>query len=287
MNMTDRVVRNISDTASWVAYLRAQESQRPDALFHDPYAKGLAGERGSQIANALRDGAKHQWAWAARTYLFDKFVSRAVKGGCEVVLNLAAGLDTRPYRLDLPSTLLWVEADLPQVISYKERALAGENARCRLERIELDLSDLRARQQVFADLNRAGLTTVVMAEGLLIYLDAEEVGSLADDLAACEHFGSWIVDLVSPCQLRLMQRGMGKQLGEAGAPFRFGPIEGPDFFARSGWKTKEVCGFLRTAAELKRLPGELYCLLPEPEGVFVNYPWSGLCVLERDGGTQT
>jgi O-methyltransferase involved in polyketide biosynthesis len=40
------LIRNVSDTARWVAMYRAQESARPDALFHDPWAERLGGDRG-------------------------------------------------------------------------------------------------------------------------------------------------------------------------------------------------------------------------------------------------
>ena len=46
----DLLVRNISDTAMWAAAYRARETERPGALFRDPFAKRLAGPRGEQIA---------------------------------------------------------------------------------------------------------------------------------------------------------------------------------------------------------------------------------------------
>ena len=69
------LIRNISDTARWVATFRAEESERPDAIFHDPYARRLAGERGEQIANTIEFSKKNSWSFAARTYLFDEFIS--------------------------------------------------------------------------------------------------------------------------------------------------------------------------------------------------------------------
>ena len=57
--MSEPVLRNISDTARWVAFYRAMESERPDALFHDPYARRLAGERGEQIVRSLPRGRRH------------------------------------------------------------------------------------------------------------------------------------------------------------------------------------------------------------------------------------
>lgn len=274
-------VRNISDTARWVAYFRARETQRPDALFRDPYAERLAGRRGFEIAGTLRDGAKNEWAWVARTYLFDKFVKREVEAGAELVVNLAAGLDARPYRMELLAELDWIEADLPEIIDYKEEALAEETPKCRLERFRVDLSDGGARKSFFDELDWRGKRISVMTEGLLIYLAPEEVAALARDLAAMRYAHSWIIDLASPGQLRAMQRTMGQQLSEAGAPFKFGPTEGPNFFADYGWECKDVQGFLKTAADLKRLPAELHALLPEPLGLPGNFPWSGACLLKK------
>lgn len=281
MNQENLTVRGVSDTARWVAYFRARETQRPDALFRDPYAERLAGEHGFHLANTLADGNKHEWAWMARTYLFDQFLSRAIQEGADLVVNLAAGLDARPYRMKLPSTLQWVEVDLPDIVSYKEEILKNETPQCRLERIALDLSDLQRRRELFADLDGRATKVVVATEGLLIYFTAEEVASLARDLAAGKHFQNWIIDLASPGQLRLMQRTTGKQLSEAGAAFKFGPAEGVNFFAPHGWEAKDVQGMLKTAAQFKRAPAELLSLLPEPKGNPGNYPWTGVCLLDR------
>src|SRR3954462_5914168 len=96
------LVRDISDTARWVAHYRAQETDRPDALFRDPYARALAGDRGARIARAQTLGDENAWSFMARTVLFDRFITDQVRAGADLVVNLAAGLDTRPYRMDLP-----------------------------------------------------------------------------------------------------------------------------------------------------------------------------------------
>ena len=281
MDQSNSSIRNISDTARWVAYFRARETQRPDALFRDPFAERLAGERGFQIANTLAQGNKHEWAWVARTYLFDQFISREINEGTDLVLNLAAGLDARPYRMDLPSALQWVEVDFPEVVSYKEEVLGNEKPKCGLERISLDLSDMAERRALFEQLNGRAKKITVVSEGLLIYFSAEEVASLARDLGLGDHFQSWIIDLASPGQLKLMQRSTGKQLSEANAAFKFGPPEGANFFVPCGWKPADIQGFLETAARLGRAPEELLSLLPEPKGPLMNYPWTGVCLLKR------
>jgi len=281
MNEQDLKVRGVSDTARWVAYFRALESQRPDALFHDPYAERLAGEHGFHLANTLPDGNKHEWAWVARTYLFDQFLIRELQAGADLVMNLAAGLDARPYRMDLSPTLQWVEVDFPEIISYKEEILANEKPKCRLERVSLDLSDGPARRKLFENLNGRATKVVIMTEGLLIYFTAEEVAAFAMDLASPVHFQRWVIDLASPGQLKLMQRSTGKQLSEANAAFKFGPAEGANFFVPYGWDPKDVQGMLKTAAHFNRAPAELLTLLPEPKGMPAHFPWTGVCLLNK------
>jgi methyltransferase (TIGR00027 family) len=275
------VVRGVSDTARWVAYFRALETRRPDALFQDPYAERLAGEHGFRIANTLAQGNKQEWAWVMRTYLFDRFLAQAIREGADLVVNLAAGLDARPYRMDLPETLQWVEVDFQEIIDYKKEVLGGEKPRCRLERISLDLADLTSRRALLAQLNSRATKAVIATEGLLIYFSPNEVASLAADLAAQPKFQSWIIDLASPGQLRLMQRTTGKQLSDAGAAFKFGPADGANFFVPFGWEPTDVQGMLKTAAEFKRAPEELLPLLPEPKGNPGNYPWTGVCRLKK------
>jgi methyltransferase (TIGR00027 family) len=281
MNQVNSTVRNVSDTALWVAYFRALETQRPDALFRDPFAERLAGERGFQIANTLPDGNNQEWAWMARTYLFDQFAMRVVQEGADLVVNLAAGLDARPYRLDLPASLQWVEVDFPEIVSYKEEILASEKPVCRLERISMDLTDVQSRRALFADLNRRAKKIAILSEGLLIYFATEDVVSLAKDLAAESNIQSWVLDLASPGQLKLMQRSSGKQLSEAGAGFKFGPPEGPNFFVPFGWEPIDIQGLLKTAAQFKRSPAGLFPMTIGRTGAPGDFPWTGVCLFNK------
>src|SRR5205807_8557332 len=93
MTEAEPLLRNISDTARWAAVYRARETERPDALFRDPFARKLAGERGEEIANSIEFSNQNTWSWIARTYLFDHFISQEIANGCDLVVNLAAGLD--------------------------------------------------------------------------------------------------------------------------------------------------------------------------------------------------
>jgi methyltransferase (TIGR00027 family) len=283
MSESEPLVRNISDTARWAAVYRARETERSDALFRDPFARRLAGDRGEQIADGMPFSNKATWAWITRTVLFDRFITELIGQGVDTVVNLAAGLDARPYRMPLSPSLKWIEVDLPEILDYKESILAGEKPVCSLERVRLDLSNVDARRQLFIRLGANAKRALVITEGLLIYLSADEVASLARDLASISAFQNWVFELVSPGLMKKMTQSTGVILNQANAPFKFAPPEGPGFFEAHGWQIKEVRSLLKTAAQLKRLTlfMRLIALLPESNRKQGRTPWSGICLLTK------
>jgi methyltransferase (TIGR00027 family) len=282
VNQTDSQIRNISDTARWVAVYRARESERPDAVFRDPFARRLAGERGEQIAASIGFMEKNAWPFVARTWLTDYLISKQLRQGADMVINLAAGLDARPYRMELPRSLQWIEVDLPEILAHKEGILRNEKPVCVLERVRLDLSDESARRELFSELSRRANRALVVAEGLLVYLTEDEVAALGKDLAATVPFQHWIIDLASPALLRMLIRKMGGPLDQAGAPLRFAPEQGPEFFTRCGWKPEEVHSTIHAAAKLNRLSFFLRLIAKISSSRFQpRRPWSAVCLLTK------
>lgn len=281
-NDPEPLIRNISDTALWVAVYRARESERLDALFRDPFARRLAGDRGEHIASEMKAGMRHEWPYAARTFRFDQIVKEQVASGADTVLNLAAGLDTRPYRMELPKSLKWIEVDLPAMIDYKEEILGGETPHCDLERVRLDLTSREARRELFQRFGGGAKKVLILTEGLLAYLTRDEVTELGRDLASQPSFSDWAIDLCSPGLLKMLQKNLGA-LEKAGSPLKFGPEEGPEFFTASGWRPVGVYSMLKTAAKIKRLSFfmRLMSLLPESDGRQGSRPWGGVCHLTR------
>jgi methyltransferase (TIGR00027 family) len=279
---TEPLIRNISDTARWVAVYRARETERPDALFKDPFARRLAGERGEEIARSLPFAEKYAWPYVARTINFDRIIAEQIRLGADMVINLAAGLDARPYHMELPPQLQWVEVDLAPLTDYKEEILAGEKPRCQLRRVRLDLSDREKRQQLFRELGEKSKKALILTEGLLVYLSPQEVLDLGRDLAAQASFREWAIDLASPGLLKMLQKNLGA-LEKAGSPLKFAPAEGPGYFTACGWKPVEVYSQLKTAARVNRLPFGLKLLswLPESNGRQGGRPWSAVCRLTR------
>jgi methyltransferase (TIGR00027 family) len=278
---SDPLIRNVSDTALWVAVYRAQESERPDALFHDPYAQRLAGERGVQIVEALSSGGRMSWPMVTRTWLLDRLIEEALAAGADAVVNLAAGLDTRPYRMKLTPELPWIEVDLPGILDYKEKILGDAKPACRLERTACDLSDTSARRELFAALGKRFKNALVLTEGLLVYLPSDEVASLAQNLSAAP-FMRWAFDLQSPVLLKMLQKEFGDHLAQA--PMLFGPPDGPSFFEPFGWRLVYSRSFFKTAGKLGRLPFfmSLLAMLPERKRPWEGrVPWAGICLVEK------
>jgi methyltransferase (TIGR00027 family) len=277
------LVENISDTAKWVAFFRAKESERPDAVFQDPFARKLAGEKGERIATVAKFSRDNSWSFVTRTFLFDHFVAMHVKEGYDTVINLAAGLDARPYRLEVPATLEWIDVDLPAMITYKNKILQDEKPKCQLRSISLDLADRAARLDLFKQLGGEAERALILTEGLLIYLTADDVASLASDLSNQKNFRRWVFDLQSPSLLAMAQENIGSILEGSGAKFQFAPEEGEAYFKRYGWNQVESKSLLPTAFKLNRLPEEFksYAEQGEPPGPPRPFPWSGVCLLEN------
>jgi methyltransferase (TIGR00027 family) len=245
---------NIAHTAHWVAYLRALESERADALFHDRFARRLAGERGERIARRL-PSAPMLWSLAIRTRVFDDWILDAIaRERVTTVLNLAAGLDARPYRLALPASLRWVELDLPAIIDEKQQLLASERAGCVLERIGIDLADRSARRAQFACLGGADQPTLVVTEGLLVYLDEDAVAALAEDLRASFANGIWLLENVAPSILALQHKLYGEALRSAHADQKFAPAAGWEFFQARGWAARETRSLFEEGRRFGREP---------------------------------
>lgn len=251
-------VRNVSDTARWVAIYRAMESERPDAIFRDPYARRLGGERGEAIVRAMPRGRSMAWPMIVRTAVMDEIVMRCVREGARTVLNLAAGLDARPYRLDLPADLRWMHVDLPDMLGYFREQMAGETPRCRLEFHAVDLRQPDARLALLTDAASTG-PVLAISEGLLIYLDADDVAALARDLHDLARARWWLTDLASPLLLEKFTRNLDRNLRAGNAPFRFAPAEGTRFFAPMGWREREFRSTWDESLRLRRsVPGATF-----------------------------
>lgn len=252
MSSSQPLIQSVSDTALAVAYARALETERPDALFQDRFARQLAGEQGKNIYQKIKGARSLGWLISTRTALLDALIlSHIEQEGIDTVVNLAAGLDTRPYRMALPANLNWIEVDLPPMIDYKQRILAEAKPICQLERIPTNLAIPPERRQLMARINTAR-KALVITEGLLVYLLPEQVSALAIDLHTHPAMSIWLTDLVSPLSVKFAQLRMSQEYVANDVRFQFAPDAPPDFFQSWGWQIQEARSIWQEAHRLKR-----------------------------------
>ncbi len=242
---------DISDTAFWIAGYRAQETERADAVFNDFLAQKLAGERGRQMVAVTPGTIQMAFAMVVRTASIDRLVMMSVEKGIDTVINLGAGLDTRPYRLQLPANLNWIEVDFPNIINYKNTVLAEDKPVCNLERIAADLSDTDARQKLFAELGSRTQKALVITEGVIAYLTNADAARLSKDIYAVPSFKYWVQDYSQG-----LFRKHGHSLNKTGmlnnTPFRFGVKDPIAFFGEVGWKVSADLHILDEADRIGR-----------------------------------
>lgn len=224
------------------------------------------------------------WWLVARTKVIGDIIGEAIGAGCDRVLNLAAGFDTRPYRLDLPAELRWVEGDLPGLLAEKERLLADQTPRCQLTRQAVDLADPVGRERSLNE-NLTGTTTaLVLTEGLLTYLDPEDAVGLSEAFTRPE-VAWWMLDLAGPGLKTWMNDKTGDLL--ANAPFRFAPDNGVGYFENLGWRPAEIDSVFVAAHRFHRLPWFLRLVArlprPDPHHPPAARPWSAVIRVGQQG----
>ena len=227
-------------TARWTAAVRAIESKREDRLFCDPWAALLAGqEGGTWIEGFPAENKDNATSIALRTRFFDDFLLCAVsEHGVRQVVLMAAGLDTRAYRLLWPEQTRLFELDQPQVLQHKEQILssAGAKPTCGRRAIVVDLAGSWT-----GTLQEAGFDplrpTVWLLEGLLVYLPVESILRILDRVTTLAAPGSWLgFDAINSEVLTSQwTRPMIESMAKAGIPWQ-GPLDDPQaVLAERGW----------------------------------------------------
>lgn len=226
-------------TARWIAAVRAQESRRPDRLLDDPWAAGLAGAEGEEWLHG-RAGSPGLVVIAIRARFFDDFLQRvtATEGITQVVL-VAAGLDTRGYRLSWPARVRVFELDQPEVLAHKQDILdsAGAKPGCARLPIGVDLAG-----QWTIPLLDAGFDPQApscwLAEGFLFYLPKDRITCILEEVTRLAPAGSRLgFDIVNTATLtHPLTRPWIDMQARLGAPW-LGTLDDPArFLAERGWE---------------------------------------------------
>lgn len=193
------ITESVGATALSVAAARAVETATAEPLITDEFAYLLVSSAGRPWARLASPGLEwigddtqgrraHRMACdyqAVRTHFFDEYFQAAVAAGIRQVVILAAGLDSRAYRLDWPMDTTVYEIDQPQVLTYKTGTLESAGAAPKATRrpVPVDLRDDWPAALTAAGFDSAQ-PTAWLAEGLLPYLPAEAQDRLFEMLTA-------------------------------------------------------------------------------------------------------
>ncbi len=202
------ITESVGSTAVMVAAARAAETDKPDPLIRDPFARILVSEAGTGVWEKMLDSSlvdkvaeidaeaaanfEHMRGYqAVRTHFFDAYFTAAAAAGIRQVVILASGLDSRAYRLNWPTGTTVYEIDQPKVLEYKSATLAAHDATPSADRHEVAV-DLR--QDWPAALIAEGFDpkapTAWLAEGLLMYLPADAQDRLFTQITELSATGS-------------------------------------------------------------------------------------------------
>jgi methyltransferase (TIGR00027 family) len=223
-------IAHVSDTALMTAACRAMETERPDGLIRDPFAARLAGERGMAIARALPGLETMCFGIGIRSRFLDELLLDTISAyGIANVLSVGAGLDTRPWRLELPATLGWVEVDFPDMLDYKDAIMAAATPKCQRERLSADVNDASGRESVFAAAGDG--PTLMITEGLLMYLPAATI----EALAATASVTHWMLDAASAEMSRRVRMDQYESIENVRAADHLDGVQILDVLHGRGW----------------------------------------------------
>ena len=279
-NDTWDIASSVGATAVMVAAARAAETDRPEPLIRDPYARILVADAGTgaweymlnddfvskvaesdaEIAAMFQHMGNYQ---AVRTHFFDAFFVKAVEAGIRQVVILASGLDSRAFRLPWPAGTTVFEIDQPKVLEYKSATLALHDVRPSADRREVAV-DLR--QDWPTALVKAGFDiaqpTAWLAEGLLMYLPADAQDRLFTQITELSAPGSRVAAETMGIHTEDRRERMRERFAALTAQFDVDPIditeltyEDPDradvavWLAEHGWRSDAVS----STDEMRRL----------------------------------
>lgn len=227
----------LGDTAYWIAAVRARESEREDRLFDDPWAAALAGAAGhAWLAQRPPESVA---PIVLRTRFFDDFLQGSVhEQGIRQVVLMAAGLDTRAFRLEWPAGLRLFELDQAPVLAHKEEILQAGAAtpNCRRQTVAVDLTGPWETALVDSGLDPQEPAAWLL-EGFLFYLPSEALAALLEQVLVLAAPGSAIgFDAINSLVLSSpLTKSWVAMQAAAGAPW-MGTLDNPQQLLREhGW----------------------------------------------------
>lgn len=255
----------VGRTALIVAAARAAESERADRLFTDPFAADFVAASGFEMpgvtgppdSDAPEAGSFGGYA-SIRTRFFDDYLVDATRELRQVVI-VAAGLDTRAFRLDLPAEVTVYELDSPAVLAFKQRVLDDRGARpsCRRIPVATDLREDWAHALSEAGFDPAA-PSAWLIEGLLPYLDHAQNDRLLATVGGRSSAGSRLaLEFVSAEAVTLLGQALtGDARTEMTALWHNGGVAdaAEPWLHRHGWDARAYDTYERAHSYHRDLP---------------------------------
>ncbi|MFF4801503.1 SAM-dependent methyltransferase [Streptomyces sp. NPDC001351] len=243
----------VGQTALFIAWMRQLESESPDPLFRDPLAGAMLsalaedpvlGDVAEVIKQTHTSAAGFPTYFAVRTRFFDDEILAGLGTGIRQVVTLAAGVDGRTIRLDLPAGTRWFEVELPEMTEFKDALIARCGLPLACERRGV-AADLRGDWQ--QALRAAGFDpaqpTVWLVEGLLMYLTDAANESLLAGLSELSAPGSRLMlEHLQAAMLREEGRPVRERVEEQGAQWLSARDDLAEWLADHGWRAQVHAG---------------------------------------------
>lgn len=229
----------VAKTSLLTAAMRAVETRRSDSegrLFSDPYAELLAGTEGFTLLENAIAASGDQPAIAIRTAYMDSRIEAALNGGVRQFVFLAAGMDSRAYRMTFPNGTKIFELDRKEVFNYKQKKLGNIALKCERITLAVDLKDDWKNKLIEAGF-KTSEPTLWLVEGLLMYLEELQVVNLLNQINQLATKNDiMLFDILTRTLLEApyMQNQL-KFLESIGAPWYFGVDEPEEFMKKFGW----------------------------------------------------
>jgi len=265
MSQSQGEISHVSDTALMVAACRALEFDAPDGFVRDPFAARLAGERGMAILRALPQHEMMRFGIGVRSRFIDELLLETLASEkIATVLSLGCGLDTRPWRLEVPADLRWLEVDFADMLDYKNALMSAETPRCRREFIAADVNDAAQRRNIYGAVGPA--PALMITEGLLLYLPAATVEALAAGAGQTSGIAHWMSDIMTITFMKAINIDTPQSVRNMQAPDSLNGEQILETIRSQGWRTAARRSYITDMAFAMERAQRMFGDRPKPDG---------------------
>jgi methyltransferase (TIGR00027 family) len=265
MSQSHGEISHVSDTALMVAACRALETDSPDGFVRDPFAARLAGERGMAMLRALPQPEMMRFGIGVRSRFVDEMVVETLASEkIATVLSLGCGLDTRPWRLELPPELRWIEVDFAEMLDYKNGRMSAESPRCRRESIAADANDAAQRRNIYTA--AGGAPALMITEGFLMYLPAATVEALAAEAWHTSGIAHWMSDITTTAFMKAINLNTPQSVRDMQAADCLNGEQILESIRVQGWRTTARRSYITDMAFAMERIQRMFGDRPNPDG---------------------